>query len=540
MKYFYFLDDENTKNIALKEVKEIKPNVDDSFENYFDIKKYIFFNELQGIYSEDILLKLKNYYEVLNATDYQKIKEIKNKLYNSKDKKENAMVEIIDFLIKFKKSKIVFLLNTNKISNNIFYKFTNIIIDHFDSILEQKNEINFCIYPDISLKEDHVLDNSEFSYFIEKIEIFYIEKYLEKENEHENILEDIFHKSGPILIEGETGVGKTKIAEIISNKLEKKLIYKNISAVPEELIGSILRGYTQGSFTGATKNTTGIFEDSDSNILFLDEFQNFSMNAQVQLLDLLNPISNKVNISRIGSNDIKSFDVKVILAINENINDLLKEKRIRPDVFYRIRNTHRLNSFNERLDILLKNKYDPLTYVKKLLFIYFWKSFSIDNYLIKFNAKKISKSDEIIINSKSEEVMLNINSFFPLFSEEVLIFIKERKWNGNYRELSVKILDIFYLFNKSSFRSFQEIFFKSFDCNINNEYINDNVLKKVHIIQSTMIKNNYNFAKSGAELTHYKLKSYQSLITFIRKHKDKFDNLFIERIERNLNKKYPT
>ncbi|MBF7694189.1 sigma 54-interacting transcriptional regulator [Acinetobacter pollinis] len=526
MKYFYFLDGENTKNIDLKELKEIKPNVDDNFENYFDIKKNIFFNELQGIYPEDILLKFKNYYETLNAADLKKIKEIKNRLSNSKDKKENAMVEIIDFLIKFKKSKIVFLLNTNKIYNDIFYKFIDIIINHIDSILEQKNEINFCIHPDISLKEHHVSDSSEFSYFIEKIEVFYIEKYLEKENEHENILEDIFHKSGPILIEGETGVGKTKIAEIISNKLEKKLIYKNISAVPEELIGSILRGYTQGSFTGATKNATGIFEDSDNNILFLDEFQNFSMNAQVQLLDLLNPISNKVNISRIGSNDIKSFNVKVILAINENINDLLREKRIRPDVFYRIRNTHRLNSFNERLDILLKNKYDPLAYVKKLLFIYFWKSFSIDNYLIKFNAKKLS-----------DEVTLNVDSFFPFFSEEILIFIKERKWNGNYRELSVKILDIFYLFNKSSFRSFQEIFFKSFDCNINNEYINDNTLKKVHIIQSTMMKNNYNFAKSGAELTHYKLKSYQSLITFIRKHKDKFDNIFIERIERNLNKK---
>jgi transcriptional regulator with PAS, ATPase and Fis domain len=78
------------------------------------------------------------------------------------------------------------------------------------------------------------------------------------------------------------------------------------------------------------------------------------MNAQVQLLDLLNPTSNKINISRIGSNDINTFNVKVILAINEEIHDLLKEKRIKTDVFYRIRNTHKLNSFNERLNILLK------------------------------------------------------------------------------------------------------------------------------------------------------------------------------------------
>lgn len=524
MKYFYFSDNENTKTIDLNKLKEIE--LSSSFENYFDLKKSIFFNELRYIYTEDILLKLENFYETLNAANDEEIKEIKKKLSISKDDKEKTIGKIIDFLINFKNSKIVFLLNTNKINSNNFYKFTDIIISNFDNILEKKQNINFCIYPDISLKDDNILDNSEYNYFIEKIENFYIEKYLEKENESENILEDIFHKSGPILIEGETGVGKTKIAEIISNKLEKKLIYKNISAVPEELIGSILRGYRQGSFTGATKSTNGIFEDSDDSILFLDEFQNFSMNAQVQLLDLLNPISNKINISKIGENDIKIFNVKVILAINENISDLLKEKRIRPDVFYRIRNTHKLNSFNERLNILLKNKYDPLVYVKKLLFIYFWKSFSIDNYLMKFKSKKLSN-----------EVTFNLDSFFPLFSEEILSFIKDRKWNGNYRELSVKILDIFYLFNKSSSRSFQEIFFKSFNYNITHESVDDNILKKVYIIQSTMMKNNYNFAKSGAELTHYKLKSYQSLITFIQKHKDKFDDTFLERIQKNLNKR---
>ena len=52
-----------------------------------------------------------------------------------------------------------------------------------------------------------------------------------------------------------------------------------------------------------------------------------------------------------------------------------------------------------------------------------------------------------------------------------------------------------------------------------------------------MINNNYNFAKTGAELTNYKLKSYQSLITFIRKHQDEFDDVFLSRIEKSLNKK---
>ena len=150
----------------------------------------------------------------------------------------------------------------------------------------------------------------------------------------------------------------------------------------------------------------------------------------------------------------------------------------------------------------------------------------MDNYLIKLNTKNIN--GEFIFNS---------DNFFPLFSEEILNLIKEKKWNGNYRELSVKILDIFYLFNKYSSRSLQEIFLKSFDHNILRESVDSSIIKKVQIIQSTMINNNYNFAKTGAELTNYKLKSYQSLITFIRKHQDEFDDVFLSRIEKSLNKK---
>lgn len=522
MKYILFFNDEVIKNINLKELKEIK--LSSGFENYFDIKKSIFFNELKEIYSEEILVKLDYFYETLNASSEEEIKKIN--FHNSKNEIDNFIGEIAEYLIGFKKSRIIFLININDKKSENIEKFTDIIINHFDNILEKKYNIDFCIHPDISVRENNILYNSDYNYFIEKFENFYIERYLEKENENEYVLEDLFYKSGPILIEGETGVGKTKIAEIISTKVKKKLIYKNISAVPEELIGSTLRGYCKGSFTSAIKDTAGVFEESDGNVLFLDEFQNFSMNAQVQLLDLLNPTSNKINISRIGSNDINTFNVKVIIAINEKMSDLLKEKRIRPDVFYRIRNTHKLNSFNDRLDILMKNKYDPIVYIKKLLFIYFWKSFSIDNYLLKFNTRNIG--NEIIFNS---------DNFFPLFSEELLTVIKEKKWNGNYRELSVKILDIFYLFNKYSSRSLDEIFFKSFDCNLVKESEDLNILKKVQIIQTTMIKNNYNFAKTGAELTNYKLKSYQSLITFIRKHKDKFDDVFLDRIEKNLNKK---
>ena len=75
MKYFYFSDNENTKTIDLNKLKEIE--LSSSFENYFDLKKSIFFNELRYIYTEDILLKLENFYETLNAANDEEIKEIK-------------------------------------------------------------------------------------------------------------------------------------------------------------------------------------------------------------------------------------------------------------------------------------------------------------------------------------------------------------------------------------------------------------------------------------------------------------------------------
>ena len=111
MKYILFSNNESVKNINLIELKEIK--LSSSFENYFDVKKSIFFNELKDIYSEDILLKLDNAYETLNASSDEDIKKIRKELSISKDKIDNILGKIIDFLIKFKYSKIVFLLNVN-------------------------------------------------------------------------------------------------------------------------------------------------------------------------------------------------------------------------------------------------------------------------------------------------------------------------------------------------------------------------------------------------------------------------------------------
>jgi len=110
MKYFLFFNNEIIKSINLNDFKEIK--LSSSFENYFDIKKSIFFNELKHIYSEDILFELDNFYETLNSASDKDLRKLKN--YKSEKEIDKFIGDISEYLIRFKNSKIVFLLNTKE------------------------------------------------------------------------------------------------------------------------------------------------------------------------------------------------------------------------------------------------------------------------------------------------------------------------------------------------------------------------------------------------------------------------------------------
>ena len=137
--------------------------------------------------------------------------------------------------------------------------------------------------------------------------------------------------TGPVLIEGETGVGKELIARAVGCMYEK-FITVNCSAIPENLFESELFGHTRGAFTGAQNERIGLFEAADGGAIFLDEIGDMPLHVQVKLLRVL---QNK-EIRPLGSNTTKHIDVRIIAATNRNLQQEIAEKRFREDLYYRL------------------------------------------------------------------------------------------------------------------------------------------------------------------------------------------------------------
>ncbi len=144
------------------------------------------------------------------------------------------------------------------------------------------------------------------------------------------IMRAIVH-TGPVLIQGETGVGKEIIARAVACVYDK-FITVNCSAIPDNLFESELFGHTRGAFTGALSDRVGLFESADGGAIFLDEIGDMPLHAQVKLLRVL---QNK-EIRPIGANKSKHIDVRIIAATNRNLKQAVKEGKFREDLYYRL------------------------------------------------------------------------------------------------------------------------------------------------------------------------------------------------------------
>jgi DNA-binding NtrC family response regulator len=139
----------------------------------------------------------------------------------------------------------------------------------------------------------------------------------------------------PILIEGESGVGKELIARAIqggSERAGKPFVTVNCAAIPENLIESILFGHEKGSFTGATDKHLGKFLEADGGTLFLDEIGELKLDMQVKLLRALQ----EGEIDPIGGKRPVKVDVRIISATNRDLNELTRDGRFREDLYYRL------------------------------------------------------------------------------------------------------------------------------------------------------------------------------------------------------------
>jgi len=141
----------------------------------------------------------------------------------------------------------------------------------------------------------------------------------------------------PVLILGESGTGKTKLAEIIhksSPRAKNSFISINCGAIPENLLESELFGYEKGAFTGAdTHGKIGQFELADGGTLVLDEISELSLSLQVKLLKAIE----ERKILKIGGTVLRDVDFRIIAVTNQDLKRLVNERKFRKDLYYRLR-----------------------------------------------------------------------------------------------------------------------------------------------------------------------------------------------------------
>jgi PAS domain S-box-containing protein len=139
-----------------------------------------------------------------------------------------------------------------------------------------------------------------------------------------------------VLIEGESGVGKGVIASKIhqlSKRCERPFITVNCGAIPENLIESELFGYEGGAFTGAKKEgKKGLIEMANGGTLFLDEIGELPLNLQVKLLHVIQ----EKRLMKVGGGESIDVNVRILAATNRNIQHLIKERKFREDLYYRL------------------------------------------------------------------------------------------------------------------------------------------------------------------------------------------------------------
>ena len=164
----------------------------------------------------------------------------------------------------------------------------------------------------------------------------------------------------PVLITGESGVGKELLARAIqgaSDRAGRPFVTVNCGAIPENLVESILFGHAKGSFTGATDNHAGKFVEANGGTLFLDEVGELPLDMQVKLLRVLQ----EGEVDPVGAKRPVKVDVRIISATNKDLAKLVADGAFREDLFYR------LNVFPIEAPPLRERKEDLVTLVQRFV-----------------------------------------------------------------------------------------------------------------------------------------------------------------------------
>jgi DNA-binding NtrC family response regulator len=149
------------------------------------------------------------------------------------------------------------------------------------------------------------------------------------------MIDIVADKNCTVLITGETGTGKELVAKAIhyhSSRASNPIVCMNCGAIPENLLEDELFGHVKGAYTSAHSSRVGRIEQADKGTLFLDEIGSMHPELQVKLLRVLQ----EREFQRLGSNTNIKVDVRIVAATNMDLLDLVKEKKFRADLFYRL------------------------------------------------------------------------------------------------------------------------------------------------------------------------------------------------------------
>jgi two-component system response regulator AtoC len=168
----------------------------------------------------------------------------------------------------------------------------------------------------------------------------------------------VAQSNASVLITGESGTGKELIANTVhynSPRHNRPFIKINCGALPEGLLESELFGHEKGAFTGAIMRRTGRVEQADKGTLFLDEIGEISPNLQVKLLRVLQ----EREFERVGGNETIKTDIRIVVATNRNLEEMVKTGQFRQDLYYRINvvclNAPPLRERKEDISLLAEN-----------------------------------------------------------------------------------------------------------------------------------------------------------------------------------------
>ena len=239
----------------------------------------------------------------------------------------------------------------------------------------------------------------------------------------------------PLLIEGETGTGKSFLAEqVIHPRSGAKgpLVVTDLSTVPAPLLAAHLFGARRGAYTGAVEDHAGVFEQAHGGTLFLDEIANLDLELQRQLLLVLE----RGVVTRLGDTRPRPATPKLVAATNEDVEGLVQAGRFRADLYMRLNPATRL-----RVPPLRERRED-LPDLVRFAFLEALRSESlrplVRAYLARFpTPDDFDENANEVVFSRPRAQAARRDAFSVFVSREALARLAEHDWPGNHRELKL-------------------------------------------------------------------------------------------------------